>query len=156
MKAERRWAVNFLEKHMKVLVAVDDSTCTNKMLEYLAAHTGLLGSAQPDYTVLTVVPLLPDHVLRHLNHSMAEDYYQSSADSVLATVKAVFEQHELSARFVAKVGHPAEVISAMAESEQADLVCMGTHGRSAWKAIFLGSVANEVLARLKVPLLLFH
>ncbi|MGH6648273.1 universal stress protein [Aquabacterium sp.] len=141
---------------MKVLVAVDDSTCTKQMLDYLAAHTGLLGAAQPEYVVLTVALILPDHILRYLDHNAADDYYQSSANNVLAPVKVIFEEHELNARFISKVGHPAEVIARMAEAEEVDLVCMGTHGRSAWKTVLLGSVANEVLARVKVPLLLFH
>lgn len=140
---------------MKVLVAVDDSTCTKSMLRYLANHSGLLGATQPDYIVLTAVPLLPDHVLRHLDHGTEEDYYQSTANTMLEPVKALFEQHELSARFVGKVGHPAQVITRLAQSEKVDLVCMGTHGRSAWKTALLGSVTHEVMAEVDVPVLLF-
>ena len=45
---------------MKVLLAVDGSADTKKMLAYLSAHTGLLGTT-PQYFVLNVQPAIPGH-----------------------------------------------------------------------------------------------
>jgi hypothetical protein len=45
---------------MKILLAVDGSVYTKRMLAYLATHNELF-SADNDYTVFTVQPVLPPH-----------------------------------------------------------------------------------------------
>lgn len=44
-------------------------------------------------------------------------------------------------------GHPAERIVALATALDADVIVMGTHGRTGLKRIVLGSVAEEVVRR---------
>ncbi len=44
-------------------------------------------------------------------------------------------------------GHPAERIVALATAIDADLIVLGTHGRTGLKRIVLGSVAEEVVRR---------
>lgn len=44
-------------------------------------------------------------------------------------------------------GHPAERIVSLADSVDADLIVMGTHGRTGLKRFVLGSVAEEVVRR---------
>jgi nucleotide-binding universal stress UspA family protein len=50
--------------------------------------------------------------------------------------------------------HPAEVICAATERFGADLVCMGSHGQGGLLQLTGGSVAKEVLAKSKKPVLL--
>jgi len=50
--------------------------------------------------------------------------------------------------------HPATAICQAAERFGADVICLGTHGRSGLSAVVLGSVANGVMAGSKRPLLL--
>lgn len=54
---------------------------------------------------------------------------------------------------VAEHREPAEAICQAAERFGADLICMGTHGRSGLSAAVLGSVASGVMAKSKRPLL---
>lgn len=49
---------------------------------------------------------------------------------------------------VAEHGRPAEVLRDYVEAGRADLVVLGTHGRSAVYEIFLGSTARRILDRL--------
>lgn len=49
---------------------------------------------------------------------------------------------------------PADAIARMAEAMPDAVVCMATHGRGRVTAPFLGSVATEVLRRIKTPVLL--
>jgi len=44
-------------------------------------------------------------------------------------------------------GHPAERIVALATAVDADVIVLGTHGRTGLKRIVLGSVAEEVVRR---------
>lgn len=48
-------------------------------------------------------------------------------------------------------GYPAGTILQKAEEAKADLVIMGTHSKGALAHAFLGSVAEAVLNRIKVP-----
>ena len=51
-------------------------------------------------------------------------------------------------------GTPAAVILELAAKEGADLIVMGTHGRSALGALLLGSTAQSVIHHAKGPVLL--
>ena len=48
-------------------------------------------------------------------------------------------------------GDPAGTILQIAEKAKADLVIMGTHGKGLLAHAFLGSVAEKVLNRIKIP-----
>ncbi|WP_115865499.1 universal stress protein [Halorussus litoreus] len=50
-------------------------------------------------------------------------------------------------------GSPAETIVAYAEDEAADVVVMGTHGRSGVDRYVLGSVTEQVIRKSEVPVL---
>ena len=51
------------------------------------------------------------------------------------------------------VGVPADVIVAEAEAEQADLVVVGTQGRTGLSHLLLGSVAEAVIRKAPCPVL---
>ena len=47
----------------------------------------------------------------------------------------------------------AQAITDVAEQEHCDLIFMGSHGRSGWGHLLLGSVTNKVLAHTQLPVL---
>lgn len=51
-------------------------------------------------------------------------------------------------------GSPAEEILTYADEIEADLICMATHGRAGLERMIVGSVAEQVLHRARLPLLL--
>lgn len=57
------------------------------------------------------------------------------------------------AKSIILVGTPAEVIVRAARRRRADLVVMGTHGRSGVSRFLLGSVASRVIAASPCPVL---
>jgi universal stress protein A len=50
-------------------------------------------------------------------------------------------------------GFPAAVIRDIADKENADLIAVGTHGRTGLQRLLLGSVAEELMRTAKVPVL---
>ncbi len=50
-----------------------------------------------------------------------------------------------------RVGSPYEEIAQVAEEEGADLIVMGTHGRSGFRRLLLGSVADRVVRTAPCP-----
>jgi nucleotide-binding universal stress UspA family protein len=47
----------------------------------------------------------------------------------------------------------ARVIADTADQQRCDLIFMGSHGRSGWAQLFLGSVTSRVLALARIPVL---
>jgi len=138
---------------MKILVPVDGSEYTKRMLAYIAAHDELLG-AQHAYVFLNVVTPLPTYASRFLDRSTIDGYYREESQRVLQPIRAFVEQQRWTAELVHACGHPAETIAARAAAAGSELIVMGSHGHSALGGAVLGSVASGVLARCKVPVLL--
>lgn len=140
---------------MKILLPVDGSEYTQRMLDYIAAHGELLGK-EHEYVAVTVVPAVPSHAARFLDRETIDGYVRDQAEEVLKPVREFATAQGWTVRGVHVVGTPAEAIAAAAEKEQVGLVVMGTHGRGAFGNVVLGSVATGVLARCKVPVLLIR
>jgi nucleotide-binding universal stress UspA family protein len=56
-------------------------------------------------------------------------------------------------RQVTVIGHPVVEILKVVESEDIDLIIMGTHGRSKMEHVIFGSVAENVVKKSPVPVL---
>ncbi len=140
---------------MKILLPVDGSHCTKRMLSYIAAHDELLGRGH-EYLAFTAIPGIPAYATHLLEHATMDGYYQDEADKVLAPVLAFAAQQGWTIRALHGHGHAAEVIAAVAAKEHVGLIVMGTHGHSSLGNVVLGSVASGVLARSTVPVLLVH
>lgn len=138
---------------MKILLAVDGSEYTKRMLAYLAAHEEWLGPAH-DYTAITAVPSIPPRAASVLDKSLLTGYYEDEAEKVFKPIRAFFAKQGIKAKFVDKVGHAADVIIKAAEGGKYDLLVMGSHGHSALGSLVMGSVTTRVLAGCKTPVLL--
>jgi nucleotide-binding universal stress UspA family protein len=138
---------------MKILLAVDGSKYTKKMLAYLATHEELF-STQNSYSLLTVSPQLPSRARAAAGKDMVETYHREVTKKVLRPVTKFLLRHGIDAKTVAKVGHAGETISNAADSGKFDMVVMGSHGHGLWANLIMGSVATQVLANCKVPVLL--
>jgi nucleotide-binding universal stress UspA family protein len=138
---------------MKILLAVDGSEYTKKMLAYLATHDELF-SANHQYTLLTVSPQLPPRARGVVGKEMVEAYHRETSEKILAPVTPFLLRHGIDAKTVAKVGHAGETISKVADSGKFDLVVMGSHGHGTLGNLVMGSVATQVVAHCKVPVLL--
>lgn len=54
------------------------------------------------------------------------------------------------------VGSPVEIIIHTATEQRADLIVMSTHGRTGWRRLVLGSVAEQVVRYAPCPVLALH
>ncbi len=140
---------------MKILLPVDGSHHTKRMLSYLAAHDELLGRGH-EYVAFTAITPIPAYASRMVDRDTIDGYYEEQAQLVLGPVRAFAEQQGWSFRVTHAHGHAAEAIAAIAATEKADLIVMGTHGHSSLANVILGSVTTGVLARTKVPVLLIR
>jgi nucleotide-binding universal stress UspA family protein len=138
---------------MKILVAADGSPFSKRMLAYLAAHDEWLGSSH-QYTVLNCTPQMLPRAASFFDRESLEAYYRDEAEKVFKPIRTFFERHGIEAKFVAKVGHAAELIASTANKGKFDLLVMGSHGHGAIGNLVMGSVATKVLAGCKTPTLI--
>jgi nucleotide-binding universal stress UspA family protein len=140
---------------MKVLVAVDGSDFTRRVLGFLIDHPEMLG-ARPDVTLISSVVSIPNHAARFVDRQVIDEYYGEEAEKSLAPARAVLAGAGITAQSLPCHGQPAARIAEQAESGGFELIVMGSRGHSALVNVALGSVVTGVLARSRVPVLVVH
>ncbi len=139
---------------MKILLAVDGSDYTRRMLAYLEAHDKLLGHDN-DFTALTVEPQLAPRARGVMSRDERGRLHSEEAQKVLDPVLAFLQRYGgSSAQGHFEVGQPGETIARYAQEGQFDLIVMGSHGHGRLANLMLGSVTTAVLSHCKVPVLL--
>ena len=138
---------------MKVLVAVDGSDYTRRMLDFLVRNFSVI-QKPPEFTVLHAVAKVSAHALTVLDRTVLKHYYQAEATRVFRPVRSRFNKIDVKADYIFRVGNAAEVISGTAESGDFHIVVMGAQGANALSRLVMGSVVTRVMAECKVPVLL--
>ncbi|HEY1012395.1 MAG TPA: universal stress protein [Herpetosiphonaceae bacterium] len=135
-----------------ILLPLDGSDCAEQAL----ADAQQLGRRSGAALVLTAIAE-PMPVLAGGGDAADE---AARARHRLATylehVAARLQRAGSTARIHVGEGDPAAMICAAASEERADLIVMGTHGRSRFQRFLLGSVALGVSAHTDVPVLLIR
>ena len=137
---------------MKVLLPVDGSADTKKMLAYLTEHAGLLG-ASPQLFVLNVQPAIPARAANVVGRETVNLYHSSEADKVLSPISKFLDRHAADYSSSYCVGHAAQEILKAATKNKVDLIVMGSRGRGGIGSLLLGSVAQSVLSASAVPVM---
>ena len=138
---------------MKILLAVDGSPYTKKMLAYLTTHLEVF-SPDNEFTVFSVQVPLPPRARAAVGAEVANAYYADEAQKVTTPVVKFLKRHGIEPKVVHKTGSPGDLIAKQADAGKADLVMMGSHGHSALGNLVMGSVATQVPAHCKAPVLL--
>lgn len=142
----------------KILVATDGSETAEKSVEYaveLAKQTGaavvLLTVIDKSLFVTQSIPALaaPAQLIEPI-----EDYLRQAAESHIREAEKLCKKKSVQSVKVIRSGHPADEIIKEAEKSKVDLIVMGSRGRGAIKAAFLGSVTYGVIHKdTKIPVL---
>jgi nucleotide-binding universal stress UspA family protein len=82
------------------------------------------------------------------------DYLREAAEVYLEKASKQCKKDGIQSKKVIRHGHPAEEIVKEAEKSKADLIIVGSHGRTALQAALLGSVTFGVIHKdTKIPVL---
>ena len=140
---------------MKILVATDGSKHALHAVEYAAKFIGLLRSANNPITLISVHD---DVGLRSaksfVGSARVADYLREMSEKELRPARKLLDTAGIKHSMVIRTGHIAREIVACANEGKFDLIVMGSKGRSAIADLFLGSVAQRVLATAKQPVIL--
>jgi len=143
----------------KILVPTDGSKIAQKAAKYavkLAKETGadllLLSVIDKRFIVSQSIPAIasPTHLIETV-----EDYLKQAAEAYTKEIKELCKRNNVQSKTLIRAGHPVEEIIKEAEKSKADLIVMGSHGKSAVKAAVLGSITMGVIHKdTRIPVLL--
>lgn len=136
-------------KFKNILVTTDSSPYSVAALTWLKS---LVWPAETNFRLTTVVQRMSDSLLDLGSAAVVERMVQDHesmkvvARNQLELVKTDLESKVGAGRVSIEVGEgdPREVILQMAQSWSADLIVMGSHGRTGLKKLLLGSVSQAV------------
>lgn len=140
--------------YQNILVPVDGSETSYAAVAQAAELAKAFGGK---ITVVQVLALDPYIAAEYISATQTNDLIERARTSVLKTL-------EEAAAKISDLGIPVEAkllegqvvhreIIKEAETSKADLIVIGSHGRTGLKRLFLGSVAQSVLGEAHIPVL---
>jgi nucleotide-binding universal stress UspA family protein len=134
---------------MKILLATDGSDCSKAAVNSVAerpwpagSEVKILSVMEIPYAPTTEAWVMPDSYYKEL-----ERVARGQAESAVKDAVERFRSGKAAGiEIVTKVisGAPREVILDEAESWDADLIVLGSHGYKGWQRFLLGSVSHAV------------
>src|ERR1700679_1318584 len=137
--------------YSNILIAVDGSKCSmnavKKGIELardLSANVILL-------CVVDITAMVDNAAVGAIIDKDVEGIFEDEADKLLESIMAKYPYNKT--RKIAEEGIAKEAINSIAEEIKADLIVMGTHGRTGFLHLFMGSVAEHVVRHSKIPVM---
>ncbi|ENU99240.1 MULTISPECIES: universal stress protein [Acinetobacter] len=140
-----------------ILVPVDGSetsyAAVDKAVEIAKAFNSKV-------TVVQVLALDPYIAAEYITAAQTNDLVERARTAILKTLdeaKAKFAAAGIDAETQLLEGQViySEIVKA-AESLNTDLIVIGSHGRTGFKKLFLGSVAQSILGQANVPVMVIR
>lgn len=136
----------------RILAPTDFSTCSQKALAYATAFAEKFGAElHVVHVVEDLSPLLPASGLGLPVLTEAIREIHEKADAALAALNV----GDSSVKVVKAIrnGLPHQEIAAYAKETEVDLIVLGTHGRSGFVHVLLGSIAEKTVRHAPCPVL---
>ncbi len=152
----------------KILVAIDDSELSNQAFEQ---GISLAKAFQADLHLVHVLLPLKKEYEDVSALAFGSSYYPEVFDEALRKRWQTLEEEGLEllrtkerqatgagikTEFTQMLGQPGEKICELAQSWDADLIVMGSHGRTGLNEFFMGSVSNHVSHHAPCSVMLVH
>ncbi len=130
-----------------ILVALDDSDTSKVGLDKAINIAKLSGAKITGVNAVVVHPTLVSTVTSY------RDYLTKEAEKMLDTAKEYCKKQEIQFTSEVLQGSPASEIAEFAEKQNVDLIVIGSRGHSGIKGAVLGSIANSLVHKSKVAVL---
>ena len=135
-----------------ILCAVDFSESSAIVAEYAATVAKATGAG---IVCVYVAPSLAEYVGFNVPQAALDTFVGDVVSSADTSMHDFLSEHfkGLSAAGLVVTGYPAEEILKVAADRKADMIVMGTHGRTGIDRIIFGSVAEKVVKTAACPVL---
>lgn len=140
-----------------ILVPVDGSETSYAAIDKAVEIAKAFNSK---VTVVQVLALDPYIAAEYITAAQTNDLVERARTAILKTLdeaKAKFAAAGIDAETQLLEGQViySEIVKA-AESLNTDLIVIGSHGRTGFKKLFLGSVAQSILGQANVPVMVIR
>ncbi|HEX5337573.1 MAG TPA: universal stress protein [Gallionella sp.] len=142
--------------YQRILVPVDGSTTSDRALQEAIKLANGQGRLRLVHVIEESYPLDAEGYA-YIDYAALQEAVRHSGERALARARKTAEQVGVtveSAQLEAGGERVETLIDAEAKSWAADLIVIGTHGRSGLSRLLLGSVAEGVVRGASVPVLL--
>ncbi len=141
--------------YKNILTATDGSEIAVKATEQAIALAKALGAELTAVVVTEPYEAIAfTSTMNVIDPSAYRERTKAHAENVLATVKTSSEAKGVTCHTVHKDNHyPYDGIIQAADDIGADLIVVGSHGRSGLERLLVGSEATKVLTHTKIPTL---
>jgi nucleotide-binding universal stress UspA family protein len=142
-----------MEEIQRILVAVDFSEVSANAFR---AAADLAGKLNAKLTVVHAVPMQAASLPMEGGAVYIEDLQAKQVEEARQKLDGFVHQHAAAGATVeqsVRSGDPTTEINRAAEESRADMIVVGTHGRSGISHLLMGSVAESVLREAAVPVL---
>lgn len=141
--------------YQHILVPVDGSETAYTAVAQAVAIAQAFNSKVTLVEVLTLDPYI---AAEYITAKQTNEFIERARQALIKNLeeaKAKFAAHGVNVETQILEGQviSREIVNA-AKSLKADLIVMGSHGRTGIKKLFLGSVAQSVLAEADIPVLI--
>ena len=143
----------------KIIVPSDGSKTAQKAAAYAVdlakqLKASIIALSVVDNRSFSAQTVPASKTARHVIEPVG-DYLREAAEGYAGEIKKLCDQSGVASKILIKSGHPAEEIVKSAKRSKANLIVMGSQGRSALSAAVLGSVSYGVIHNDKsVPILI--
>jgi nucleotide-binding universal stress UspA family protein len=132
---------------MKVLLAVDGSLYSDAAVEEVGSRQWPAGSIVRVMSVIQpYVPPATEIVLAGAMMEQIRSQLSAEATELTSRVAASLRQRGFDAETIVREGDPRSAIVDEAAEWNADLIVVGSHGRTGLKRWLLGSVAGSIVS----------
>jgi nucleotide-binding universal stress UspA family protein len=135
----------------KVLVAIDGSSSADR------AFSRSLYLADKCDSKLDIVHVVPCEFGGDSARTFElVEELKAKGKEILEECNKVAVKSNVTIRTISELGDPAKIIIGLADTNNYDLIIMGSRGRSAFKELLLGSVTLKVMHHAKCPVMVIR
>ena len=131
----------------KILIAADVSPQTEKVI---LKGVELANNLNAQYAVVAVTD--DSIVLPEGNFATLPELLDNFREQTKSFIKTILDNNDLKPSEVFfESGNPADIVIQTTSRWQADVLVVGTHGRSGLDRLLIGSVAEDIIRQSSVP-----
>ena len=141
-----------MAKYKAILVAVDGSEPSDRAMRH--ALDQLAAGRGAELHLLNVQPDLGGSISAFIAKEVIDSHHREEGNRGLASALEIAKQAHVTPKVHIGVGRHGAIVSDFVDKVNAGLVVIGTRGHTGLAGVLLGSVAQDVIAHVNVPVTL--
>jgi nucleotide-binding universal stress UspA family protein len=141
-----------MAKMKAILVPVDGSSTSDRAVRH--ACDLLSAGLAAELHLLNVQPNLGGAIATFVSKEQIDTHHREEGQKSLASATEIARKAGIDAKIHIGVGRQGEVVNDFVGKLDAGLVVIGTRGHTGLAGVLLGSVAQDVIAHVDVPVTL--